>query len=61
MKRTMNTTTRKGFWVTLTADEVLERLLLTCSAPKDAEVRLENDGSATIHWKQESTSPVEVW
>lgn len=61
MKRIMNTTTRKDFRVTLTEDEVLERIRSACSAPKDAEVILESDGSAVIRWNHEETSPAEVW
>lgn len=61
MQRTMNTTTRKDFRVTLTEEEVLERIRSACSAPKDAEVTLEGDGSALIRWSNEHTSPAEVW
>lgn len=61
MKRVIHTTTRKNYRVTLTKDEVLERIRSTCSATKGADVRLESDGSAVICWSLEDTSPAEVW
>jgi len=61
MTRIICTTTRKDYRVTLTKDEVLERIRSTCSATKGAEVRLESDGSAVICWSLEDTSPAEVW
>jgi len=61
MKRVIHTTTRKDFRVTLTKDEVLERIRSTCSATKGADVRLESDGSAVICSSLEDTSPAEVW
>jgi len=60
MKRIMNTTTRKDFRVKLTEDEVLDRIRSACSAPKDADVSLESDGSAVIRWHHEETSPAEA-
>lgn len=61
MQRVRRTTTRKDYRVTLTKDEVLERIRSTCSAPTGADVRLESDGSAVISWSIENTSPAEVW
>lgn len=61
MYRIMSTTTRKDFRVTLTEEEVLERIRSACSAPKGADVSLESDGSAVIRWSHEETSPAEVW
>lgn len=61
MKRIICTTTRKDYMVTLTKDEVLERIRSTCSATKGADVRLESNGSAVICWSLEDTSPAEVW
>lgn len=60
MQRVRRITTRKDYRVTLTKDEVLERIRATCSAPTGADVHLERDGSAVICWSLEDTSPVEV-
>ena len=61
MKRVINTTIRKDYRITLTKEEVLERIRATCPATKGADVRLESDGSAVICWSLEDTSPAEVW
>ena len=61
MKRVINTTIRKDYRITLTKEEVLERIRATCPATKGAYVRLESDGSAVISWSLEDTSPAEVW
>ena len=61
MQRVRRITTRKDYRVTLTKDEVLERIRTTCSATTGADVRLERDGSAVICWSLEDTSPAEVW